>query len=474
MLERFPRARFDTWSATGEGAQRAGAAIAFGRPLDATYDVAKADVILSLDSDFLAVEGEHLRHAREFASRREGDRMNRLYVAEPRFSVTGGMADHRLRMRGLEVAAFARAVAAELAARGARRARRRSARTARASGRRSPGRSRRTSPAPAGRSLVLAGARQPPAVHALAAAMNEALGNVGTTVHWRAPVLLDPRAGADSLRELAGELAAGKIDTLVVTAWNALHTAPADLELRKAFGKVKNSMVLALREDETVRAASWRLAASHPLESWGDLRARDGTVSIVQPLITPLYESATEIDLLAAFVGEGDRGAWRLVREGWRTRSGAPPAPLPLAGAAAAANPVDTNRPRPPDPYDRTWDEWLAAGVLTESAGRPEQVAADLGSVGDALGKLPVPAGGIELGLRARLQDLRRPPPRERLAAGAPGSRDEAHLGQRRPPLARDGEAARPRARAISSSSRAAGAPSWRRCWSCRATPTTR
>ena len=184
----------------------------------------------------------------------------------------------------------------------------------------------------------------------------------------------------------------------MVTAWNALYTAPADLELREAFGKVKNSMVLALRDDETVRAASWRLAASHPLESWGDLRARDGTVSIVQPLITPLYESATEIDLLAAFVGEGDRGAWRLVREGWRTRSGAPPAPLPLAGAAAAANPVDTNRPRAPDPYDRTWDEWLAAGVLTESAGKPEQVAADLGAVGAALGKLPAPAGGIEPG----------------------------------------------------------------------------
>ncbi|HSD20168.1 MAG TPA: TAT-variant-translocated molybdopterin oxidoreductase [Anaeromyxobacter sp.] len=397
VLERFPRARFDTWSATGEGAQRAGAAIAFGRPLDATYDVAKADVILSLDSDFLAVEGEHLRHAREFASRREGDRMNRLYVAEPRFSVTGGMADHRLRMRGLEVAAFARAVAAELAGAG----------LAGLGPLGAHGEGERVKVARAiakdlagarGRSLVLAGARQPPAVHALAAAMNEALGNVGTTVHWRAPVLLDPRAGADSLRELAGELAAGKIDTLVVTAWNALHTAPADLELRKAFGKVKNSMVLALREDETVRAASWRLAASHPLESWGDLRSRDGTVSIVQPLITPLYESATEIDLLAAFVGEGDRGAWRLVREGWRARSGAPPAPLPLAGAAAAANPVDTNRPRRPDPYDRTWDEWLAAGVLTESAGKPEQVAADLGAVGDALGKLPVPAGGIELG----------------------------------------------------------------------------
>ncbi|WP_242370767.1 TAT-variant-translocated molybdopterin oxidoreductase [Anaeromyxobacter sp. SG26] len=398
LLERFPKARFDTWApAGGDAAQRAGAAIALGRPLDATFEVAKADVILSLDSDFLATEGEHLRSAREFASRREGERMNRLYVAEPRFSVTGGMADHRFRMRGAEVAAFARAVAAELAQAGVAglaplgaRAEGEHARAARAVAKDLAG--------ARGRSLIVAGARQPPAVHALAAAMNEALGNVGPVVRWRAPVLVDPQAGPDALRALAAEVQAGKVDTLVVTAWNPLHTAPADLELRKVFGKVKNSMVLALRDDETVRAASWRLAASHPLESWGDLRSRDGTVTVVQPLISPLHESTTEVDLFAAFLGEGERGAWRLVRDGWRSRSGAPPAPLPLSGPAAASNPADTNRPRPPDPFDRTWDEWLAAGLLTESAGRPEDAKVDPARVADALGKLPAPAGGIELG----------------------------------------------------------------------------
>ncbi|ABS25052.1 TAT-variant-translocated molybdopterin oxidoreductase [Anaeromyxobacter sp. Fw109-5] len=397
LLERFPKARFVAWSPAAGGAERGGAEIAFGRPLDATYEVAKADVILSLDSDFLATEGEHLRHAREFASRREGERMNRLYVAEPRHSVTGGMADHRLRMRGAEVGAFARAVAAELAGQGLA--------ALKALGAPAAGPHAKAARAIAkdlararGRSLVVAGARQPPAVHALAAAMNEALGNAGATVQWRAPVLLDAQVGPAPLAELAGELQAGKVDTLVVTAWNPLYTAPADLDLRAAFGKAKNTLVLALRDDETVRAASWKLAASHPLESWGDLRARDGSVSIVQPLITPLHESATELELLAAFVGEGDRGAWRLVRDGWRVRSGAPPAPLPLSGPAAAANPADTNRPRPPDPYDRTWEEWLAAGLLTESAGQPEQASVDGGRVAEALGKLPPPAGGIELG----------------------------------------------------------------------------
>ncbi len=115
ILERFPRARFDAWSPLSDDAARAGAALAFGRPLDATLSLTGADVVLSLESDFLAMEGEHLRQAREFAARRSGERMNRLYVAEAAYTVTGGMADHRLRMRSSEVLGFGRAVAAALA-----------------------------------------------------------------------------------------------------------------------------------------------------------------------------------------------------------------------------------------------------------------------------------------------------------------------------------------------------------------------
>jgi len=396
ILARFPKARFDTWTAVPDDAARAGAALALGRPLEPTLLLAEADVILSLDADFLALEGEPLRQAAEFAARREPLRMNRLYVAEASYTITGGMADHRFRMRGAEVAGFGRAVAAELAARhglpqlaplGA------------------PAEGERAKAAAAvakdlasarGRSLVVAGLRQPPAVHALAAALNDALGNVGRTVTLRASPLVDPEAGPGRLAALAKELEAGRVDTLVVTAWNPLHTAPADLDLRRAFRKAPRSIVLARRDDETVRAAALRLAASHPLEAWGDLRSRDGTAAIVQPLVAPLHETISEVELLAAFVDEGTRGGWRLVRDGWRARAGfgAPP-PSPV-GSGGSVLPPDSNKALRPDPFDRRWDEWLAAGLVAGSASPAETPKVDLAKVAQALRALPPPAAGIE------------------------------------------------------------------------------
>jgi MoCo/4Fe-4S cofactor protein with predicted Tat translocation signal len=413
ILQRFPKARFDAWAAISDDAARAGAVLAYGRPLDPIWSLPDADVILSLDADLLWLEGEPLRQAREFAARREGQRLNRLYVAESGFSITGGMADHRLRMRSAEVIGFARAVAAELAGRhglsalaplGAPAAGERAKVVAAVAA--DLARSR-------GRSLVAVGLRQPPALHALAAAVNDALGNTGRTVAWRAPVLLDPDAVAPRVAALARELEAGQVDTLVVTAWNPLHTAPADLELRRSFPKVKNSVVLALRDDETVRAASWKLAATHPLEAWGDVRSADGTVSIVQPLVTPLHESLGEVELLAAFLDEADRGAWRIVRDGWRSRAaglgpvgeaggpggrvvpaaGKAPAPVP-----AAVGPSGPGTPQPPSPFDQQWDAWLAAGLSKDGGQLPaERVNADLAKVAEALRTVPAAPAGIEV-----------------------------------------------------------------------------
>ncbi len=394
ILARFPKARFDAWAPAGDDAARAGAAIAFGRPLEAILDVGKADVLLALDSDFLAADGEHLRHAREFARRRVQP-MNRLYSVEAAVTVTGAVADHRFAMRSAEVAGFARGVCAELA---------RSGFPALAPlGAPVPPRLGRAAAAVAqdlsrarGRSLVVAGMRQPAAVHALAAAMNAALGNAGRTVSYVSTPLLDADAGPERLRALAREMDAGKVDALVVTAWNPLYTAPSDVDLRGAMKRVKDSMVLALRDDETVRAASWRLGANHPLESWGDLRARDGTATIVQPLVSPLRETIGEIELLAAFLEEGNVGAWRIVREGWRTRSGAPPARLPASGGLASASPPDTNRSIRLDPFDFTWDGWLASGIVSGTAAPGEAPQPDLARVAAAVRAPPAPARGIE------------------------------------------------------------------------------
>jgi molybdopterin-containing oxidoreductase family iron-sulfur binding subunit len=400
ILERFPRARFDAWSAFGEEEAREGARIAFGRPLEVLAAVGAADVVLSLESDFLGRDGDPLRHAREFAARREPASLNRLYVAEAGFTVTGGAADHRLRMRSADVLPFARAVAAELA-RGHGLAPLAALGAPAPAGQEKAARAVAADLARArGRSLVLAGAGQPAALHALAALLNDALGNAGRTVTYRESTVLDapPGGGAGGrLAALAGELRAGAVDTLVVTAWNPLHGAPADLGLRESFPRVKNSIVLAYREDETVRAAKLRIAQAHPLESWGDLRARDGTATLVQPLVAPLVPCATEIDLLAAFVGQGERGAHRLVKDGWRARAGFGPPPPPAAGGEAAASPVDTNKGAPPDPFERRWEEWLSAGIVGDGAPPAADASPDPGRIARAIAAVPPPGPGLEV-----------------------------------------------------------------------------
>jgi len=395
ILARFPKARFDTWAPISEDAAREGARIAFGRPLEPSWHLADADVILSLDADFLMVEGEPLRQAREFAARREPPKMNRLYVAEPGYTVTGGMADHRFRMRGSEVPAFARAVAAELAAGGLSQL---APLGARADGERAKAAAAvaKDLAAARGRSLVVAGLRQPPAVHALAAAMNEALGNAGKTVTYRASPLVDADAGLGRLAALARELEAGQVDTLVVTAWNPLLTAPADLELRRLFRKVPRTVVLALRPEETSRAATLRVAETHALEAWGDLRARDGSVSIVQPLTAPLHETVSEIELLAALVDDVGRGGWRIVRDGWRVRAGFGPPPPQAIGTAGSTAPPDTNKRIKPDPFDRRWDGWLAAGLVDGSATPAEGAKVDPGKIAEAVKALPGPGAALE------------------------------------------------------------------------------
>ncbi|HET9595956.1 MAG TPA: Fe-S-cluster-containing hydrogenase [Anaeromyxobacteraceae bacterium] len=371
ILERFPQARFVAYESLAADEAREGARLAFGRPLAARHALKEARAILSLDADFLAVGPEALRLAREFAERREpGPEMNRLYAAESQLSVTGSNADHRFRMKPSEVLAFARAVAGELASK-------HGAGPLAALG---GGETRFGKQAAAvaadlaknrGRSLVLAGAGQPPAVHALAHAMNAALGNAGKTVSYGPPAFPDP-AGPGALRAFAEELSGGKVETVVVTAHNPVYAAPADVDLSAALGKAKDVVYLTYRDDETAPRASWVLAASHPFESWGDARAHDGTVSLVQPLIQPLFESTTEVEVLAAFANEADAGPYRLLREYW-------------AGQSKGGD------------FERRWEGWLAKGVVEGTAAPPVQAAPDPGAVAAAVkGAAPGEGGGLE------------------------------------------------------------------------------
>jgi Fe-S-cluster-containing dehydrogenase component len=372
IQQRFPNARFHAYESLSADGAAEGARLAFGKPLAPRHSLEKAKVILALDADFLGEGPEMVRLAREFSARREpGPELNRLYVAEAQLSVTGTNADHHLRLKPSEVLPFARAVAARLASKHGLAA------LAPLGG----GETRLAKEADAvaadlarnrGTSVVLAGARQPAALHAVAHALNGALENAGKTVSYAPPVVEDA-TGAAALRPLVADLQAGKVDTLVVTAFNPAYSAPPDLDLAQAMGKAPNAIYLAYRDDETAPRASWTLAASHPFETWGDAAAHDGTVSIVQPLIQPLFESISEVELLAGFVDLGDAGGHGVLTEYWRRRA--------------------------PNDFDKSWEGWLARGVVPNTATPAETAALRMDAIAQAVKAAPPPKEGLELSI---------------------------------------------------------------------------
>ncbi len=322
LQEALPECRLRSWSALAPDAASAGARIAFGRPLEARIAPARAEVIAVLDDDFAQ---DHVREARELADRRvPGPQLCRLYVAEARPSATGTLADHRLPIRAGRIEALAVALVKTLADRLPSPPELRALRVSVG-----PEEARWVQALAAdlasrpGAGLVVAGRRQPPAVHAAAHAVNALLGNLGASVTFRAPLLHDPLAGRAVIAELAAAMAAGAVDTLVVSAYNPCFGAPPELDFAAKLLQVPFSVYLGARADETAAAATWFLPAAHPFETWGDARGSDGTASIVQPLLAPLFGGVSEVDLLAAFLGD-PRPAHEIVRATWSASRPAP------------------------------------------------------------------------------------------------------------------------------------------------------
>src|SRR5918993_840319 len=248
FLGRFPQTKWVQWEPFGRHNAREGSRLAFGEYVDAQYAIEKADVVLSLDADFLCSAANGLTHARAFASRRrlEGDKAQflRLYAVESSPSNTGSKADHRLPLRASEVEAFARAVAAQVGVNAA------GAATAPAAGQEWVAALVKDLQAARGRGLVVAGDAQPPVVHALAHAMNEALGNVGTTVTYTQTAEARPTNQLEGLKELVGEMNAGTVGFLLILGGNPVYTAPADLKFADALEKVTFRASLASHENE--------------------------------------------------------------------------------------------------------------------------------------------------------------------------------------------------------------------------------
>ena len=313
LLKRFPKAKFYAHDPLSRDAIYEGTRLALGEPLEPRPDLAKANVVVSLDADFLSPLPANRAGLLAFTARRDPARaMSRLYAVESAPTVTGMFADHRQRLRSSDVADFALALAQKLGLAFAPRAPLSPAADKLAAAIAKDLRGNR------GAAVVIAGERQPAAVHALAVALNEAIGAVGDCLEYGIPLLSDVRSGPAALRELSAELRAGAVDTLVVTAWNPAYSAPGDLELASAFTRAENLVYTGLYEDETSRGASWFVPRAHWLESWGDARSFDGTATLVQPLIEPLYGGFTDAQVYAAFLGEGDKSAHDLVQDAWR------------------------------------------------------------------------------------------------------------------------------------------------------------
>jgi molybdopterin-containing oxidoreductase family iron-sulfur binding subunit len=282
------------------------------------YDVSRADVILAVDSDFLASGPFHLRYARQFADGRRleqpTDAMNRLYVIESSFTPTGSAADHRFAVRPSDIPATLRAVLAALG----------DVTTERRAGEPWEAAIARDLRAHAGRGVVVVGQHQAGEVRALGDAINDAIGAHGRTT-WRTPnPLIGARVAIHPFDELLGALRAREVDTLIIVGGNPSYTTPAALDFPSLLRMVPNLGYLGLYENETAAHASWFLPMSHALETWGDARAHDGTTSIVQPLVKPLYDSMSPAELLAAIAGVSpdQAEAYVLLRASWSKRTG--------------------------------------------------------------------------------------------------------------------------------------------------------
>jgi MoCo/4Fe-4S cofactor protein with predicted Tat translocation signal len=322
VLKLFPQAKWHQWEPAVSDGPREGGKLAFGRYVNTVYRIERANLILSLDADFMTSGPGHVRYMKDFYKRRHltgpNDEMNRLYVVEPTPSVTGSSADHRLPLRASEVELFARAVAAKLGLGGSATL---------------SGDAEKFAEAVAkdlqknrGASLVVAGEQQPAEVHALAHAINGALGNAGATVYYTEPVEANPINHAESLHDLAADIHKGKVDLLLILGGNPVYDAPRDWafsEFEQKLKKVHTVVHVSSHYNETSEFSRWHIAETHFLETWGDARGFDGTYSVIQPLIAPLYQAHSAFEVLAAFTDKAGLTSYDAVREHLKTIQGA-------------------------------------------------------------------------------------------------------------------------------------------------------
>jgi len=318
LIARYPAARWHQYEPINLDNINDGARMAFGEVVDARYRLDRASVVLSLDADFLGTGPARVRQARDYMRRRASADQplasNRLYAIAASPTLTSAVADHRLALRAGAIGDAALAIGRLLGVTTSASADAPAATTDWLAA------CARDLEQHRGASLVIAGLGQPPHVHALAHAMNRALGSVGTAVVYTDPACANPENQDQSLRALVRDMAAGDVDTLLVLGGNPAYAAPADVDFAAALAKVATSVRLGVTDDETSERCRWHIPAAHCLEAWSDARAYDGTITIQQPLIAPLYGGKSAHELLALFVDGTSRSGHDIVRDYWRNQ----------------------------------------------------------------------------------------------------------------------------------------------------------
>ena len=312
--KKFPAAKVYSWEPTGRASVNAAVATVTGKPGVPVYDFSKAKVVVSLDGDFLSPTDNPgaLIYARQFAQSRKvrgaKGEMSRLYAIEANSGLVGAMGDHRYMVKPSELYAAALALAKEVGVN--------------VPGGQAPAKLQKDIPAIVkdlkanmGATIVVAGEHAAPEVHAVAFLINNALGNVGKTVTFVASP--EASTGFGSITDLAKDLETGLVDILYISNSNPVYTAPSDLNFVTKMARAKLKIHLTEAANETSKYCEWTLPMTHSLEAWGDARSFEGTASIVQPLIAPLFDGRSEIEVLSELLGEG-RGGYDLVRSYWQ------------------------------------------------------------------------------------------------------------------------------------------------------------
>ena len=382
VAEKLPKAIWATYEPLGGSEARKASEASFGEGMRAVPQLDKADVILALDSDFLGFDEGRIEGIRAFSKRRSPEqKMNRLYVVENRYTTTGGMADHRLRVQAKMVANVTRQLAEIIAGKtndeGLKSLVAKFPKTSAFTGTQEKWISETAEDLMANKakSVVLVGYRQPAQVQALSHAINAALGNLGETVVGRKSM----HGKSASIGELAKAIGEKAVKTLFILGGNPVYNAPADLnfgDLIKGVEVVRHGFY----EDETTYSldekgarhfVKWHVPAAHYLEAWGDGRASDGSYVSQQPMILPLFGGWSEIQLLN-FIATGKKSdGLELVQDTFKE----------------VAKGIDTE----------SWAKFLHDGFLSASAAQAETLSFNATNAADLVASYKVPADGYEV-----------------------------------------------------------------------------